>query len=84
MGVIVTARSGCDLGCAWKIQGHFAAGSPPGGYYIDAAQGGEPPEAGSHGAAAAETGTRGSAGSAPASRVRRHDLSFSKSISHAT
>jgi len=46
MGVIVTARSGYDLGYAWKNQGQGGgkpAAKTPDGYHIDAEQGGEPP-----------------------------------------
>jgi len=46
MGVIVTARSGYDLGYAWKNQGQGGgkpAAKTPDGYHIDAVQGGEPP-----------------------------------------
>ena len=44
MAVVVTAVSGYDLGYVWKGQGAAAAPEPSaGGYYINAAQAGEPP-----------------------------------------
>ena len=43
MAVVVTAVSGYDLGYVWKNQAQAAPEKSPGGYYIDAAQGGEPP-----------------------------------------
>lgn len=44
MGVIVTVAQGFDLGYVWANQGGGReAGSSAGGYYIDAAQDGEPP-----------------------------------------
>ena len=42
MAVVVTIAKGYDLGYIWKTQDH-AAGRTTGGYYIDAAQAGEPP-----------------------------------------
>ena len=42
MAVVVTIAKGYDLGYIWKTQDH-AAGRGTGGYYIDAAQAGEPP-----------------------------------------
>ena len=42
MAVIVTVGKGYDLGYIWKTQG-ATAGRTTGGYYIDAAQAGEPP-----------------------------------------
>ena len=42
MAVIVTIAKGYDLSYIWKTQDH-AAGRTTGGYYIDAAQAGEPP-----------------------------------------
>ena len=42
MAVVVTVAKGYDLGYIWKAQGE-AAGRPIGGYYINAAQAGEPP-----------------------------------------
>ena len=42
MAVVVTVAKGYDLGYIWKTQGE-AAGRATGGYYIDAAQAGEPP-----------------------------------------
>ena len=43
MAVVVTVAKGYDLGYIWKTQGEAAAGRTMGGYYINAAQGGEPP-----------------------------------------
>ncbi len=44
MAVVVTAASGYDLGYVWKNQGKRAEPErPAGGYYINAAQAGEPP-----------------------------------------
>ncbi|MGO8958696.1 MAG: MobF family relaxase [Streptosporangiaceae bacterium] len=43
MGVIVTAVSGYDLGYVWKNQRQAVQEKTVGGYYIDAAQDGEPP-----------------------------------------
>ena len=44
MAVVVTAASGFDLGYVWKNQGERAAPErSAGGYYINAAQAGEPP-----------------------------------------
>ena len=42
MAVVVTIAKGYDLGYIWKTQDH-AAELATGGYYIDAAQSGEPP-----------------------------------------
>ena len=42
MAVVVTIAKGYDLGYIWKTQGH-AAERGTGGYYINAAQAGEPP-----------------------------------------
>ena len=42
MAVVVTVAKGYDLGYIWKAQGD-AAGRAAGGYYLDAAQAGEPP-----------------------------------------
>ena len=42
MAVVVTVAKGYDLGYIWKTQGE-TAGRITGGYYIDAAQAGEPP-----------------------------------------
>ena len=42
MAVVVTVAKGYDLGYIWKTQGE-AAGRATGGYYISAAQAGEPP-----------------------------------------
>ena len=42
MAVVVTVAKGYDLGYVWKTQGE-AAGRTTGGYYINAAQAGEPP-----------------------------------------
>ena len=42
--MVVTVAKGYDLGYIWKTQGQQAsAGRTPGGYYINAAQAGEPP-----------------------------------------
>ena len=44
MAVVVTAASGFDLGYVWKNQaGHTEPERSAGGYYINAAQAGEPP-----------------------------------------
>ena len=43
MAVVVTVAKGYDLGYIWKTQGQASAGRTPGGYYINAAQAGEPP-----------------------------------------
>src|ERR1035437_5519667 len=43
MAVVVTVAKGYDLGYAWKNQGHVGAEQSTGGYYINAAQAGEPP-----------------------------------------
>ena len=44
MTVVVTASSGDDLGCVWKNQAeHAEPERSAGGYYINAAQAGEPP-----------------------------------------
>jgi TrwC relaxase/AAA domain len=42
LAVVVTVAKGYDLGYIWKTQGE-AAGRATGGYYISAAQAGEPP-----------------------------------------
>jgi conjugative relaxase-like TrwC/TraI family protein len=42
LAVVVTIAKGYDLGYIWKTQDH-AAGRATGGYYLDAAQAGEPP-----------------------------------------
>ena len=42
LAVVVTVAKGYDLGYIWKTQGE-AAGRTTGGYYINAAQAGEPP-----------------------------------------
>ena len=42
MAVVVTVAKGYDLGYIWKTQGE-AAGRAAGGYYLNAAQAGEPP-----------------------------------------
>jgi TrwC relaxase/AAA domain len=42
LAVVVTVAKGYDLGYVWKTQGE-AAGRATGGYYINAAQAGEPP-----------------------------------------
>jgi hypothetical protein len=41
--VVVTVAKGYDLGYIWKTQGQASAERTPGGYYINAAQSGEPP-----------------------------------------
>ena len=43
MAVVVTVAKGYDLGYVWKNQGQPAAERTTGGYYINAAQAGEPP-----------------------------------------
>ena len=43
MAVVVTAAKGYDLGYIWKTQGEVAVGRTAGGYYLKAAQAGEPP-----------------------------------------
>ena len=43
MAVVVTVAKGYDLAYIWKTQGETAAGHVTGGYYINAAQAGEPP-----------------------------------------
>src|SRR5258708_2027865 len=43
VGVVVTAASGFDLDYVWRNQGQPAPERTAGGYYIDAAQDGEPP-----------------------------------------
>ena len=43
MAVVVTVAKGYDLGYIWKTQGEAAAGQHVGGYYLNAAQAGEPP-----------------------------------------
>jgi hypothetical protein len=42
LAVVVTVAKGYDLGYIWKTQDH-AAGRTTGGYYLNAAQAGEPP-----------------------------------------
>ena len=42
LAVVVTIAKGYDLGYIWKTQDH-AAGRATGGYYLNAAQAGEPP-----------------------------------------
>jgi hypothetical protein len=42
LAVVVTVAKGYELGYIWKTQGE-AAGRATGGYYISAAQAGEPP-----------------------------------------
>jgi hypothetical protein len=43
LAVVVTVAKGYDLGYIWKTQGQASTEHTRGGYYIDAAQGGEPP-----------------------------------------
>ena len=43
MAVVVTVAKGYDLGYVWKNQGQPGAERITGGYYINAAQAGEPP-----------------------------------------
>ena len=43
MAVVVTVAKGYDLGYIWKTQGQASGARTPGGYYINAAQAGEPP-----------------------------------------
>ena len=43
MAVVVTVAKGYDLGYVWKNQGQATAERTTGGYYINAAQAGEPP-----------------------------------------
>ena len=43
MAVVVTVAKGYDLGYMWKNQGQATAERTTGGYYINAAQAGEPP-----------------------------------------
>ena len=43
MAVVITVAKGYDLGYIWKTQGQASAARTPGGYYINAAQAGEPP-----------------------------------------
>ena len=43
MAVVVTVAKGYDLGYIWKTQGQASAERTVGGYYINAAQAGEPP-----------------------------------------
>jgi len=43
LAVVVTIAKGYDLGYIWKTQGQASAAHTPGGYYINAAQAGEPP-----------------------------------------
>ena len=41
--MVVTVAKGYDLGYVWKNQGQASAERTTGGYYINAAQAGEPP-----------------------------------------
>src|ERR1700682_756794 len=43
MAVVVTVAKGYDFGYVWKNQGQAAVEQTTGGYYINAAQAGEPP-----------------------------------------
>ena len=43
MAVVVTVAKGYDLDYIWKTQGQASPARTPGGYYINAAQAGEPP-----------------------------------------
>jgi AAA domain/TrwC relaxase len=43
LAVVVTVAKGYDLGYIWKTQGQTSAERTVGGYYINAAQAGEPP-----------------------------------------
>ena len=43
LAVVVTVAKGYDLGYVWKNQGQVCAERTTGGYYINAAQAGEPP-----------------------------------------
>ena len=43
MAVVVTVAKGYDLGYIWKTQSEAATGRSVGGYYLNAAQAGEPP-----------------------------------------
>ena len=43
MAVVVTVAKGYDLGYIWKTQGQANAERATGGYYVNAAQAGEPP-----------------------------------------
>jgi hypothetical protein len=43
LAVVVTVAKGYDLGYVWKTQGEAAAVRTMGGYYLNAAQAGEPP-----------------------------------------
>ena len=43
LAVVVTVAKGYDLGYVWKNQGQPGAEQTTGGYYINAAQAGEPP-----------------------------------------
>jgi hypothetical protein len=43
LAVVVTVAKGYDLGYIWKTQSEAGAGRTAGGYYINAAQAGEPP-----------------------------------------
>ena len=43
MAAVVTVAKGYDLGYIWKTQGQASAERTTGGYYINAAQAGEPP-----------------------------------------
>jgi len=65
LAVVVTVAKGYDLGYIWKTQGD-AAGRATGGYYINAAQAGEPPgrwrAAQPHGREYLATGTGQTAG----------------------
>jgi hypothetical protein len=45
LAVVVTGAKGYDLAYIWKTQGQAAAGHTTGGYYINAAQAGEPARA---------------------------------------
>jgi TrwC relaxase len=43
LAVVVTVAKGYDLGYIWKTQDEAASGRTMGGYYLNAAQAGEPP-----------------------------------------
>jgi hypothetical protein len=43
LAVVVTVAKGYDLGYIWKTQSEAATGRSVGGYYLNAAQAGEPP-----------------------------------------
>jgi TrwC relaxase len=43
LAVVVTVAKGYDLDYIWKTQGQASGARTPGGYYINAAQAGEPP-----------------------------------------